>query len=264
MKEIEKNLILTGDYLQAQEANKRIIQETNKEIELRQIELNEDYSVAKSQFDQKQKNEIDIFLQNRKEKSDTLAVKRDRELQIIQNRQNVVKQKKIGTRCPRSKLMNSNENIATSFQHIAKDHNFGIINPILPKLNPPSDKKQYRIKSQKTRPITPNPPHAYRPKNDSSFASDDQSSTLVFQTSVSQSRLKKAPTKSSPTRTYQNQEDKGTLENQIDGMSSLLTDIVSVSDSNTNNEENKGALEGVITGITNGIIDNSNSPENQK
>lgn len=242
MKEIEKNLILTGEYLKAKEEHQRILQVTNIEIQQRQIDLNEDYANAKEQLRKKQENKIEVFKQSRKEQRETYKVQRKKEMQIMDNRMKVVKQKSIGTRCPRSTNMSNTDNYATSFQHIAKEKNFGI-DPLLPKLGPPSDKRQYRIKATKNKSIVVNAPRAYLPKNDKYFESSDDQNP-VFETSVNKSQLKRA----SDDDEYETEEEeqKDILKSQIEAISKSLNEYennnendLKVDDKNEDDEDKK-------------------------
>lgn len=278
LKEIEKNLILTGDYLKAKEARELIDQATKEEIELRQIDLNEDYATAKAELNKKQKNEIDVFLQGRKEQMDTFDLKRKNDLQTVENRMNVASKKSIGTRCPRSTNKSSTDNYATSFQHIAKEKNFGI-DPLLPKLGPPSDKRQYRIKNTKTKKIVVNAPRAYLPKNDKFFdSSDDQNP--VFETQLKHNQLKGAEDENEYDSDNDNDndydqkdKDKDKLQSQIEEISkSMINDDDNQQSksqrSETDDSDNdKGILGNMFSGVTDSLTKDSgrkNEEENNE
>jgi hypothetical protein len=167
LKYVEKNLVISGDYLAAKEVRKRIEEQERREVEAQQNQLDDDFRAATVQLEKEQHAEMARFDSKRVAARQVLERNAEQMARRQENRMNVVSQKAKGMR--RSAPSEQKERKAaygTSFIHVARDNDFDI-EAQLPKLRSPTGRRRMRINGATARKGIPfRPPRAYRLRNE--------------------------------------------------------------------------------------------------
>lgn len=150
LKSIEKSLVVAGDYTAAKEMQRIIVDKENAEVEEQQEILNDHFRAAKEKLVAEQQEAIENLEEQRKARKELSIMHMSADLQSVKNRKEVIRKKEYSLRVPKSDGMTKTVSYGKSFAHIARDNNFGI-QPLLPALKPPTDKRQLKIHTQSTR-----------------------------------------------------------------------------------------------------------------
>ena len=150
LKSIEKSLVVAGDYTGAKEMQRIIGEKENAEVEEQQEILNDHFRAAKEKLVAEQQEAMENLEEQRKARKELSIMHMSADLQSVKNRKEVIRKKDYSLRVPRSDGMTKTVSYGKSFAHIARDNNFGI-QPLLPALKPPTDKRQLKIHTESTR-----------------------------------------------------------------------------------------------------------------
>ena len=186
LKTIEKNLVVMGDYTGAKEVQRIIGKQENVEVEQQQEAMNEDFRAAKTRLVADQQEQMEMLEEHRQARKELSMVLLNADLQSIKNRKGVLLRKGYSTRFPRSDGTTKTVSYGASFTHVARENGFGI-QPLLPILKPPTDKRQPKIHAESTKKsIVACPPRAFTTKKP-----EDQPKRPVFETEPNQTRNRK-------------------------------------------------------------------------